>query len=99
MRIGGSDTWNLLEVPVIEVVTGLHDLYFVFSGMPEKEFFKIDYWKFNKEYSGVLQNVAESRQIVVYDICGVKVLETPDASLLHTLPKGIYIVEGKKVML
>ncbi|MDE6768393.1 MAG: hypothetical protein K2J78_01565 [Muribaculaceae bacterium] len=41
----------------------------------------------------------ESSRIVVYNLLGVKVLDTDDASQLNTLKKGIYIVNGKKVAL
>lgn len=37
-------------------------------------------------------------QYVVYDACGVKVLDTHDAEALKSL-KGLYIVNGKKVIL
>lgn len=36
---------------------------------------------------------------VVYNLMGVKVLDTEDASMLSTLPAGFYIVNGKKVIL
>lgn len=35
----------------------------------------------------------------VYNIQGVKVLETKNPTMLNNLPKGVYIVNGKKVML
>lgn len=35
----------------------------------------------------------------VYNPQGVKVLETKDASTIESLPKGIYIINGKKVMI
>lgn len=40
-----------------------------------------------------------NNRTVVYNLLGVKVLDTDDASRLSTLPKGIYIVNGKKVVL
>lgn len=41
----------------------------------------------------------EPVRTVVYNLMGVKVLDTDDASLLSTLPAGFYIVNGKKVIL
>lgn len=35
--------------------------------------------------------------IVVFNLLGIKVLDTTDPSMLGSLPKGIYIVNGKKV--
>lgn len=51
--------------------------------------------------SGIGDLVAEPEDGVyrVYNLQGVKVLETKDASLLNTLSKGLYILNGKKVML
>ncbi|MCH5233814.1 MAG: hypothetical protein J1E16_00850 [Muribaculaceae bacterium] len=34
----------------------------------------------------------------VYDLNGVKVMETKDASVVNNLPKGIYIINGKKIL-
>lgn len=33
----------------------------------------------------------------VYDLNGVKVMETKDVSVVNNLPKGIYIINGKKI--
>ena len=35
----------------------------------------------------------------VYNLNGINVLNTTDASALKTLPKGIYIVNGKKIII
>ena len=35
----------------------------------------------------------------VYNLQGVKVMETKDLSLLNSLPQGIYLINGKKVLL
>ena len=35
----------------------------------------------------------------VYNLQGVKVLETKDASQLKTLSKGVYVINGKKIAL
>ena len=34
----------------------------------------------------------------VYDLHGVKIMETGDAEMLKTLRKGVYIINGKKIM-
>lgn len=41
----------------------------------------------------------ENGRTVVYNLFGVKVLDTDDASQISTLKKGIYVVNGKKVAL
>ena len=38
-------------------------------------------------------------EFTVYNLQGVKVLQTKDASSLQNLPKGIYLINGKKVLL
>ena len=50
--------------------------------------------------AGVESLVAEPTDGIyrVYNLNGVKVLETKDASAFDALPKGVYIVNGKKVM-
>ena len=52
------------------------------------------------ENSGVKDIVTESENGIfrVYNTQGISVLETEDASELNNLPKGIYIINGKKVM-
>ena len=35
---------------------------------------------------------------VVYNMAGIKVLDTDNAEILNTLPKGIYIINGNKVI-
>lgn len=47
--------------------------------------------------SGIEETVTEGETSwVVYDITGIKVLDTTDASALGSLNKGIYIINGKK---
>ena len=59
-----------------------------------------------KEFTAVLlkgssvENLAtEDTGVVVYNLQGIKVAESDNAEVLNTLPKGIYIVNGKKVRL
>lgn len=55
----------------------------------------------NGDDTGSVETVAsaDSSLVDVYDICGVKVLSKADRSALSTLPRGIYIVNGKKLKL
>lgn len=49
--------------------------------------------------SGAEEVVApRENRVVVYNLQGIKVLESDDTSLLDTLPGGIYIVNGKKMV-
>lgn len=45
---GGADQYETFSID-INGVTGVHDLYLVFSGSGEEELFKFDYWQFEKE--------------------------------------------------
>ena len=45
-----------------------------------------------------IEDIIEENNWTVYNITGVKVLETENAEVLNTLPKGIYIINGKKVI-
>jgi hypothetical protein len=48
--------------------------------------------------TGIADVEAEANDYTVYNLQGVKVLETTDASRLNTLPAGVYIVNGTKVL-
>lgn len=58
-------------------------------------------WIVNLDPSGVESIVADPEDGIyrVYNLQGVKVMETGDASLLNNLGKGLYIINGKKVIL
>ena len=50
-----------------------------------------------KEGTGINDVVVEGENYwVVYDLNGIRVLETEEAGQLMTLPKGLYIVNGTK---
>ncbi len=49
-----------------------------------------------KDYSGV-DGIAADGLVNVWSVSGLKVLEAAPAEALSTLPKGLYIVNGKKV--
>ena len=42
--------------------------------------------------------IEENNQWIVYNMTGIKVLDTDNAEILNTLPKGIYIINGKKII-
>ncbi len=99
---GSMDKWEYIETPVLTEIKGVHDLYFLFSGASStRELFNIDYWTFKAEDSGVEETAISDGvpKTVVYNLMGVEILNTDDRSQLTTLPKGIYIVNGKKVAL
>lgn len=52
-------------------------------------------------FAGVESIVAEPQDGIyrVYNLQGVKVLETKDASLINNLGKGLYIINGKKILI
>lgn len=43
---GGWEEWRYIKTPVIDDVTGVHDIYFVFKGRKGPKLFNMDYWKF-----------------------------------------------------
>ena len=46
-RTGGWEKWQTVTVPVIETITGCHDIYFVFKGMKGGKLFTFDWWRFD----------------------------------------------------
>jgi arabinoxylan arabinofuranohydrolase len=48
---GGPDVWKS-ETIAIEEVTGVHDVYFVFTGEDDKNLFNFDYWHFVEKTTG-----------------------------------------------
>ncbi|MGO8763526.1 MAG: family 43 glycosylhydrolase [Limisphaerales bacterium] len=44
---GGSEAWQM-KTAVVSGATGVHDLYFVFTGQGDGHLFNVDYWKFDK---------------------------------------------------
>lgn len=43
---GGWEKWRYIETPVLDELTGVHDLYFVFTGRKGPELFNFDFWTF-----------------------------------------------------
>ncbi|MDE6179376.1 MAG: carbohydrate-binding protein, partial [Duncaniella sp.] len=43
---GGWEKWRYIETPVLAELTGVHDLYFVFTGRKGPELFNFDCWTF-----------------------------------------------------
>ncbi|MDE6785805.1 MAG: carbohydrate-binding protein, partial [Muribaculaceae bacterium] len=95
-----TDTWEYFETPTLKEITGVHDVYFVFSGgIKNKALFNFDYWTFKTAESSVEINNANSSHVVVFNLMGVKILETDDKAKISSLPKGIYIINGRKVLI
>src|SRR5690625_2085971 len=44
---GGEQKWQLVETEV-DSVSGVHDVYFVFTGEGDENLFNFDYWKFTE---------------------------------------------------
>lgn len=65
------------------------------------DFYYSTYILANLETSGIESFVSPEENGVykVYDLKGSKVLETTDSSLINGLSKGVYIINGKKIML
>lgn len=45
---GGWECWQSLQADIVQPVTGVHDLYFVFKGRKGPKLFNFDWYKFNK---------------------------------------------------
>lgn len=43
---GGWEEWQYIETPLLENVSGVHDLYFMMVGRKGPKLFNIDYWQF-----------------------------------------------------
>lgn len=44
---GGWECWKTLSTPIESEVTGVHDIYFVFTGRKGCELFNFDWWQFS----------------------------------------------------
>ncbi len=45
---GGWENWKTLEAKALMEVTGVHDIYFVFTGRKGPKLFNFDWWEFKK---------------------------------------------------
>ncbi len=45
---GGWENWKTLETKALMEVTGVHDIYFVFTGRKGPKLFNFDWWEFKK---------------------------------------------------
>lgn len=52
----------------------------------------------NKPMSGITEVTASESDVTVYSLSGVRLLNNVSASQLYKLPAGIYIVNGKKIV-
>ena len=64
-----------------------------------EDIYYTSYIYIDEEGAGVAENLVENNDGIytVYNLQGVKVLQTEDAAAVNALPKGIYIVNGKKI--
>jgi len=44
---GGEEEWAVFETDV-DSVSGVHDVYFVFTGEGDEQLFNFDYWTFTE---------------------------------------------------
>lgn len=91
----------LLDTPVTEnstYILEIADGYFVDRNSKEIKGITLRYIVENE--TGIEDIVADGNNgWVIYNTCGIKVLDTTDADRLNTLPSGIYIVNGVKVII
>lgn len=90
----------LLEAPITKngtYILEIADGYFVDRNSKEINGIKLKYIVENE--TGIEDIIAEGETSwVVYNITGVKVLDTDNAEDLNTLSKGIYIINNRKVI-
>lgn len=85
------------------IITGYistsRDFTTISGGLPIGGFFSYVYHDSNTSM-GIDEISAENARegiYVVYNINGIKVMETTEKSALNSLPRGIYIINGKKI--
>lgn len=96
--------WQTVNVESYEVssemvgANGFKTMAFNLASAPEAATFYINNVVVEKESADAVETVASVKVTLggVYNLNGVKVLD--NAAELNTLPKGIYIVNGKKVV-
>ena len=91
----------LLDAPVTKngtYILEIADGYFVDRNSKEIKGITLRYIVENE--TGIEDIVAdENNGWVIYNTCGIKVLETKDAGKVQTLPSGIYIINGTKAVI
>ena len=91
----------LLDIPVTKngtYILEIADGYFVDRNTKEMKGITLKYIVENE--TGIEEIIANGENgWVVYNINGIKVLETKDAGKVSTLPSGIYIVNGVKTII
>lgn len=92
-----SEMWriNIPEGLVLVKVAGDDTVYLNQASSMDDVFIAVD-----TESGDGVESILNSKDGVfsVYNFNGVKVLETKDASEVNALPKGFYIVNGKKIV-
>ncbi len=87
---GGDNEWKEVTIPLSMVPTGVHSIYFTFSGTGSN-LMNFDWWQFNKQMTDGVDGVkvdAENKG-VRYDMSGRRV---------RGVGKGLYIENGKVKM-
>lgn len=89
---------NLFGIGVISgCISFNEDMSVIVGGNPYGDMFSYIIASDNAGIEGIEATVAD--QYIVYNLSGIKVLATKDKTQLSSLPKGIYIINGKKIKL
>ena len=100
-RVNVTDTggeWTGFSTELTSVPTGIHDLYFTFSGSGTS-IFDFDSWQFHREADDIREigrldgftTSPSSNSQVLYDLSGRKIVN-------GSLPTGLYVKDGRKVI-
>lgn len=90
-KTGGDDIWEERTFDLTQTPSGVHDVYFSFSGVDSNTLFNWDWWQFNAVPSAVEHVEASPRS---------------DSSFFYTLQgtpvenptRGVYIKNGRKIL-
>lgn len=97
---GGTGAVSMSRDKKVLLGTGIVGMVASYTG-DDNYYYWTYIWQSDVEIAGIedVVNPMEEGVYLVFNLQGVKVLETKDASALSNLPKGIYVINGKKVML
>ena len=88
--------WTDVEGELSAPITGVQDLFFTFSGSGSS-LMDFDSWQFRDTSSGIKHTTTEAEQPSdIYSLSGV--LMKRGTTRLGQLPRGIYVVDGRKVI-
>lgn len=92
---GGEEEWQTLETTLTRTITGVHDVYFTFSGTTTgTTLFNFDSWQFCEVGSAVNNIQVDANAKTICTISGIEVSPTFKAQR-----PGIYIDGGRKVLI